>query len=75
MFLYKGAYGTVNYMISDQTFEGLDQFAIDLYTGEMTVRDCELLDYEKKTNYSVVVEARDYYRPGITSKFICYAPH
>ncbi|KAK4025229.1 hypothetical protein OUZ56_014304 [Daphnia magna] len=59
-------YGTVSYMFSQQNVEGVDEFAIDLTTGEMTVRNCEKLDFETKTSYSVVVEARDYYRDGIT---------
>ncbi|XP_057368096.1 cadherin-23-like [Daphnia carinata] len=61
-----GAYGTVSYMFSRQNVEGIDEFAIDLSTGEMTVRNCELLDFDTKISYSVIVEARDNYREGIT---------
>lgn len=56
-------------MLSQQNSEGVDEFAIDLYTGDMTVRNCELLDFDTKTSYSVVVEARDNYREGITRKY------
>ncbi|KAI9562557.1 hypothetical protein GHT06_010010 [Daphnia sinensis] len=61
-----GAYGKVSYMFSQQNVEGVDEFAIDLTTGEMTVRNCELLDFDTKKSYIVVVEARDNYREGIT---------
>lgn len=64
-----GAYGTVSYMFSQQNFEGVDQFAINLTTGEMTVRNCELLDFDTKKSYSVVVEARDNYREEITRNY------
>ena len=58
----------MSFMLSQQNSEGVDEFVIDLYTGDMTVRDCKLIDFETKTSYSVVVEARDNYRQGITCK-------
>ena len=57
-------------MLSQQNSEGVDEFAVDLYTGDVTVRNCDLLDFDKKTSYSIVVEARDNYRQGITRKSI-----
>ena len=62
-------------MISEQTSEGVDEFAIGLDSGDMTVANCDLLDFEKKTKYSILVEARDNYRPGINSKLIRSALH
>lgn len=60
----------MSFLLSQQNSEGIDEFAIDLRTGEMTVRNCELLDFDnKKTSYSIVVEARDNYREGITRKY------
>ena len=57
-------------MLSQQNSEGVDEFAVDLYTGDVTVRNCDLLDFDTKTSYSIVVEARDNYRQGITRKSI-----
>ena len=57
-------------MLSQQNAEGVDEFAVDLYTGDVTVRNCDLLDFDTKTSYSIVVEARDNYRQGITRKSI-----
>lgn len=60
----------MSFLLSQQNSEGVDEFAIDLHTGVMTVRNCELLDFDnKKTSYSIVVEARDNYRVGITRKY------
>ena len=68
MLSFLGAYGNVSFMLSQQNSEGVDEFAVDLYTGDVTVRNCDLLDFDKKTSYSIVVEARDNYRQGITRK-------
>ena len=57
-------------MLSQQNSERVEQFAVDLYTVDMTVRNCDLLHFDNKTSYSVVVEARDNYREGITRKSI-----
>ena len=70
MLSFLGAYGNVSFMLSQQNAEGVDEFAVDLYTGDVTVRNCDLLDFDTKTSYSIVVEARDNYRQGITRNSI-----
>lgn len=62
-----GDFGAVSYLMSASNLEGVDEFDVDLVSGALTVRDCSRLDYEKKNSYSFLVEARDFYRPGVTS--------
>lgn len=66
--IYAGVYGNVSYLFSKDNTEGEDEFAIDLVTGDITVKNCKLLDSETKTFYSLLVEARDNYRENIISK-------
>ena len=68
MFLnISGEFGIVKYLFARNNLEGEDEFQIDLDSGDMTVQNGPLLDYEKKQTYSFFVEARDYYRPNILS--------
>ena len=55
-------------MFARNNLEGEDEFQIDLDSGNMTVKNGPLLDFETKKKYSFFVEARDNYRPNILSK-------
>lgn len=63
-----GEFGLVRYLFASNNVEGEDEFAIDLVTGAMTIKDSALLDFEKKRTYRFAVQARDNYRPNILSK-------
>ena len=66
-FIASGDFGNVKYLFAPNNVEGVDEFEIDLDSGNMTVRNGPLLDFEKKRTYSFFVEARDYYRSTLSN--------
>ena len=64
---WTGDYGTVRFLMASSNLEGVDEFDVDSVTGALTVRNCALLNYEAKQDYSFLVEARDNYRPSVIS--------
>lgn len=65
-----GVYGNVSYLMFQNNLEGNDEFDIDLISGDMFVKNCALIDFEKKPSFSFLVEARDYYRSGVISTIL-----
>ena len=65
-----GALGQVTYLFSSSNIEGGDRFAVNATTGELSVClvDGAVVDYESKSSFSFLVEARDNYRPGIVGE-------